>query len=231
MPLNRSVLVPFVAASLAMLSACGGPRLAADAPPAVELRGTWRLDPAASDDAEAIIAAALPKPRRAAPPPSSRPDAPPRADGTVALPPRRTAAREEPEFGAGGARTFARAFAAPATTLRIGGSLREIEIEQDGRRRRLAPGDDTPFSVTDRFGTRRVSAGWERDEFVIVSRNSSGFEVVERFRRGTAPDTLATTVTLKARGLETIRVRSLYRRAPDAPVAPSAADGPPAPLR
>jgi hypothetical protein len=231
MPFVRSFLVPFAAASLAVLSACGGPRLAADAPPAAELRGTWRLDPAGSDDAEAIIAAALPKPRRAAPPGPPTPDAPPRADGTAAAPPRGTAAREESEFRAGSAGTFARAFAAPAATLRIGGSPREIEIAQDGRRRRLAPGDDTPFSVTDRFGTRRVSAGWERGEFVIVSRNSSAFEVVERFRRGTSPDTLTTSVTLKARGLDTIRVRSLYRRAPDVPVAPSAADGPPAPLR
>jgi hypothetical protein len=231
MPFPRSLLVPFVAASLAVLSACGGPRLAADSPPAAELRGTWRLDPAASDDAEAIIAAALPKPRRTTPPRQPPPDAPPRADGSAAPPPRGTAVREEPEFGAGSARTFARAFAAPATMLRIGGSPREIEIDQDGRRRRLAPGDETPFSVTDRFGTRRVSSGWERDEFVIVSRNSSGFEVVERFRRGTAPDTLTTAVTLKARGLDSIRVRSLYRRAPDVPYAPSAADGPPAPLR
>jgi hypothetical protein len=231
MPFARPCLVAFAAASLVALSACGGPRLAADAPPAAELRGTWRLDPAASDDAEAIIAAALPKPRRAPPPRQALPDPPSRTDVGGALPPRGTSVREEPDFGPAGARTFARAFAAPAATLRIGGSPRDVEIEQDGRRRRLVPGDDAPYSVTDRFGTRSVRAGWERDEFVVASRNSSGFELVERFRRGTAPDTLTTTVTLEARGLGAIQVRSLYRRAPDVLPAPSAADGPPAPLR
>ncbi len=231
MPSVRTVRA-FAAVTLAAafaLSACGGPRLAADPPPAAELSGTWRLDPAASDDADAIIAAAVPKPRRT-PTRPLLPDPPSRTDAGSALPPR-SATRPEPEFGTGGATTFARAFAAPATTLRIGSSPREIVIDQDGRRRRLAPGDETPYSVTDRFGTRSVRAGWERAEFVIVSRNSSGFELVERLARGAAPDTLATTVTLKARGLDPIRVQSLYRRAPDVLPAPSAAEGPPAPVR
>jgi hypothetical protein len=230
MPPVRPFFAVLAAAAVAVLSACGGPRLAADPPPSTELHGTWRLDPAASDDARAIIVAALPKPRRAAPARGSLPDPPSRTDGPGALPPRGAVEREPPEFAGGGAGTFARAFAEPARTLRIAGSPREFVLEQDGRRRRLSPGDETPYSVTDRFGTRSVRAGWEREEFVIVSRNSSGFELVERFRRGAAPDTLATSVTLKARGLGTIRVQSLYRRAPDDP-APTAADGPPAPVR
>lgn len=226
----RSFVAFAALAAVAVLSACGGPRLAADAPPGAELLGTWRLDAAASDDAEAIIAAALPKPRRA-PSRPVLPDPPSRTDTPGALPPPGATRRPEPEFGPGGPATFARAFAAPAATLRIGGSPREIVVDQDGRRRRLAPGDETPYSVTDRFGTRNVRAGWEREEFVIVSRNSSGFELVERFRRGAAPDALVTTVTLNARGLDEIRVQSLYRRAPDVLPAPSAAEGPPAPVR
>jgi hypothetical protein len=227
----RSLPVIAAAALVAALSACGGPRLVAEAPPAVELRGTWRLDAAASDDAEAIIVAALPKPQRTEPRAPRPPDPPSRTDAPGALPPRGTTERREAEFGPAGPGAFARAFAAPATTLRIGGSPRELFVEQDGRRRRVAPGDETPYSITDRYGTRSVRAGWERDELVIVSRNSSGFELEERFRRGAAPDTLATTVTLRARGLGKIRVQSLYRRAPDAAPAPSAAEGPPAPVR
>jgi hypothetical protein len=127
---------------------------------------------------------------------------------------------------------MARALALPAIVVRVGGGPRELVLVQDDRRRTFTPGDDTPYSVTDRFGTREMRAGWDREEFVVESRDRAGLELVERFRRGAAPDTLVATVTLKARGLDAIRVSSVYRRATDASnPAPPLDDGPPAPLR
>jgi hypothetical protein len=198
MSLFRTVAIAAGGAALVVLGGCGGPRLAADPPAGVELHGTWRLDPAASDDARAIVAAALPKPRHGG----------------------------GPDAGA-----MVRSFVLPAEVLRIGGTEREIVFSQDGRRRAFTPGDDTPYSVTDRYGTRRVHAGWERSEFVIVSRDPRGVEIVERFRRGAAPDTLVSTVILEAPGIDDVRVSSLYRRSTTEPPPSRADDGPPAPLR
>jgi hypothetical protein len=56
---------PSVACALLLLvGACtGGPRLAASPPTSVRLSGQWVIDVAASDDASALIRAALPKPK------------------------------------------------------------------------------------------------------------------------------------------------------------------------
>lgn len=213
-PLARAAAV----AALVVLQACGGPRLAPDSPPGAELQGTWRLDAGASDDAAAIIAAALPKIRTRAP--AAEPHGGPAAEPR----PGRTAGQ------AAGPGAMARDYALPALTLRIGGTPREIVIDQDGRQRRLVPGDETPYSVTDRYGTRSIRAGWDLGEFVVVG-TAAGFELTERFRRGAAPDTLVTDVTLQARGLGAIRIASLYRRAPDGMTRTPADEGPPAPRR
>jgi hypothetical protein len=219
---------------LAGLTACGGPRLAPDPPAATlaELQGTWRLDAGASDDARAIVAAALPKPRRGreeqgAPPSQVRAAAGARPEDARPASDEARGSRE----GRVGPAELLRAFVVPPAVLRVGGTPREVVLLQDDRRRAFSPGDDTPYSITDRFGTRTVQAGWERDEFVVYSRDPRGLEVTERLRRGAAPDTLLTTVTLKARGLPNVRVQSTYRRTNGVVAPPSAAEGPPAPLR
>lgn len=126
---------------------------------------------------------------------------------------------------------LAEALALPPHVLRITQGARTLTIDQDGRRRAFAPGDDTPYSVTDRFGTRSLRAGWERSEFVVVGRSGNSLELVERFRRGAAPDTVIAVTTLKAPGLHDLRISSTYRRATGEPPPPSAAEGPPAPVR
>jgi hypothetical protein len=225
---HRPFALLLLLGALAALAGCGGPRLAAEPPAAslTALQGAWRLDAAASDDAGAIIAAALPKPRRAG---SAAAGGPGAASGAG------PAGRDEPSAARrsrrGGPADLLRAFVQPAVLLRVGGTPREVVILQDGSRRSFTPGDDRPYSITDRYGTRTVQAGWERDEFVVFSRDRGGLECVERFRRGAAPDTLLASVTLKARGLPTVRVQSTYRRTDDVVAPPSAADGPPAPLR
>jgi hypothetical protein len=237
--------------AVAVLAGCGGPRLTVEPARAVDLQGTWRLDRTASDDAQAIVAAALPKPKRGGMRGGPRADGPApdggvRGDGGRGAPgdggPRgdergdaglRAASMRDGDIprwrDPGG---MARSLALPAIVVRVGGGPRELVLVQDDRRRTFTPGDDTPYSVTDRFGTRQMRAGWDREEFVVESRDRAGLELVERFRRGASPDTLVATVTLKARGLDDIRVSSVYRRATDAAnPAPPLDDGPPAPLR
>lgn len=236
------------------LGGCGAPRLAVEPARTVELQGTWRLDRGASDDAQALVAAALPKPKRGAGRPpdgdvhggdgSGRGGGPGGGGGDRGG--ARGGGRDDGSGGELGSRLasvrddgprwrdpggMARAFAVPAVLLRIADNPHELVLLQDGRRRAFAPGDDTPYSVTDRYGTRQIRAGWDHEEFVVESRDPAGLEVVERFRRGAAPDTLVAQVTVKARGLDAIRVSSLYRRASGEVTAPLADDGPPAPLR
>lgn len=247
-------------ALLLSLAGCGGPQLTVEPARTVDLQGTWRLDRAASDDAQAIVAAALPKPKRGGGPRGERPDGGGfggvegggggggRGDGSRGGgDPRSGGGREGggrgDELGSrlpasrdDGLRwrdpgAMARAFALPAVVLRIGGGPRELVVVQDGSRRAFTPGDDTPFSVTDRYGTRTIRAGWDREEFVVSSRDPNGLEIVERFRRGAAPDTLVSQLTLKARGLDEIRVSSLYRRSTIEAVAVPGDEGPPAPPR
>lgn len=230
------------------LGGCGAPRLAVEPARTVELQGTWRLDRGASDDAQALVAAALPKPKRGAGRPPDGDvyggDGSGRGGSDRGAP--RGGGRDDGSGGELGSRLatvrddgprwrdpggMARAFAVPAVLLRIADNPHELVLLQDGRRRAFAPGDDTPYSVTDRYGTRQIRAGWDHEEFVVESRDPAGLEVVERFRRGAAPDTLVAQVTVKARGLDAIRVSSLYRRASGEVAAPVADDGPPAPLR
>jgi hypothetical protein len=257
-PMNLKAAVAYAAvlAFVLTVGGCGGPQLTVEPARTVDLQGTWRLDRTASDDAQALVAAALPKPK-----PKVRRGDGPRADrsdgggfGDDGMGGRRSGG--DPRSGGrgdGGGRSdelgsrlpvsrddgprwrdpgaMARAFAVPPVVLRIGGGPREVVVVQDGTRRAFTPGDDTPYSITDRYGTRTIRAGWDREEFVVSSRDPNGLEVTERFRRGAAPDTLVSQVTLKARGLDEIRVSSLYRRAELETVPDPADEGPPAPPR
>ena len=55
MPTVRGNLVLLCAAA-ALLSGCAGPRVTEEAPPGVNLAGAWKLDHAASDDPQKILA-------------------------------------------------------------------------------------------------------------------------------------------------------------------------------
>jgi hypothetical protein len=232
-------------ASGLLLTGCGTPRFASTPQPAVDLTGNWVLDPAASDDAAKMIAAATPKAR---PRPAQEREAvlPPAAGGGsrgggqgshggrhagrsdeqsgAAAP----IADQPPSWGKVRPADFMAAFAMPPAALEIEQQPARMRIGAgDARHREFQPGDDQPFSVTDRYGSRKVSAGWERDEFVINSTDGSRLTVVEHFRRG-ADDRLETHVEFKAQGLNSLSVHSVYRRATAAELeAPS--EGPPPP--
>jgi hypothetical protein len=236
-----------------LLAGCGTPHFASAPQPAVDLSGHWVLDPAASDDAAKMIAAITPPPRPRPPPehdaaaPSATTSGSGRggsgqggqggqgghgghsgghgngqSGGAIQT------ADLAPSWGRVSPRDFIAAFAMPPATLAIEQQPARVRIgASDARRREFQPGDDEPFSVTDRYGSRKVSAGWQNEEFVIHSADGSRLSVVEHLRRR-ADDHLETLVEFKAQGLKSISVHSVYRRATAAELeAPS--EGPPAP--
>ena len=90
------------------------------------------------------------------------------------------------------------------------------------------PGQTTPQSITDHYGSREIRAGWNGREFVIAGEDRNHVSVQEHLRAGPGTDTLELEVTLKAWNYKKIRVRSLYRRADGSLPLPAAVEGPPA---
>jgi hypothetical protein len=243
---RRLLFLSSVVSATALLTAgCGDRRLARAPLPPADLTGHWMLDPAASDDAAALIAAAIPKPR-AQPRPEAAPGPAPGGDDTTSgrrggrssggrrgattgggAAGGRTAA-SEPEWGRRGPGEFVRSFALPATRLDIVAQADRVSITAGERHRAFEPGAEDPVAVTDRFGSRDVRAGWDKSEFVIESSDRSRLKVVERFRRG-ANDTLESALDFSAQGIKSLHVHAVYRRASAAEAASSALDGPPAP--
>jgi hypothetical protein len=240
-------------ASGLLLAGCGTPRFERAPQPVVDLSGQWVLEPAASDDAAKMIAEITPKPRpwtdkdRRA---QAAADAAAQSTGQGGgqggqggqgnRGSRRGGHGEDqgtaaprvsdtlPAWGRVRPGDFISAFAMPPPAITIEQRPASVRIGiGEARRREFQPGDEAPFSVTDRYGSRKVSAGWRRDEFLIHSADGSRLTVVEHYRRR-ADDRLETVVEFSAQGLKSLNVHSVYRRATSAELqAPS--EGPPAP--
>lgn len=226
-----------LALALAGVGGCGTTRLAAAPATPTDLSGHWVLDAAASDDARRIIAAALPKPRRervARPAVPGGPGAGPGPDSGDERPGGAAGGRAAAyrERGGGAALAFLREYVAPAEYLELqpegAGSL---TIVQGERRRTHELGTEFPPSVTDRYGSRVVRAGWDGRALVVTSDAGQQFRLRETFRAGPEPGTLAYRVELDAPGIDDVDIDALYRRTSAGPPSRVPRDGPPAPLR
>jgi len=230
--IGRNALI----ASALLAAGCASTHYAQAPQPAVDLSGHWVLDPAASDDATALIAAALPK--RAARPSTPPPPAPPARTDTGTR--RQQQQRNEqsqaaqqpidsaPSWGRVRPVDFVSAFAMPPAKIELQQQSTRVALGSDARRREFEPGDEEPRSVTDRYGSRKVHAGWVRDEFDVESDDGSRLKVVEHYRRH-ADDRLDVLVEFSAAGVKSLKVHSQYRRASAAEIAAADAEGPPAP--
>jgi hypothetical protein len=234
-------------ASGLLVTGCGTGPLARAPRPAVDLTGHWLLEPAASDDAAKMIAAIVPKPR---PQPAQNPQSAalpqgPDGSGRGGSGGNRGGQRRGRSDSQGGGQSarapeqpaswgrvrpadFIAAFALPPPRLDIEQQATRLRIGSDARHRELEPGDEQPFSVTDRYGSRHISAGWQHDELLIRSEDGSRLKVVEHYRRR-ADDRLELLVEFKAQGLKSLTVHSRYRPATDAELAAPAPEGPPTP--
>ena len=222
--------------ALGLLAGCmstslnGEPRSRASDP-----SGRWLLDPAASDDALKIIGAATPVPR--APPPVMSPPSGPDDEGG--------GRGQRGPSGQGGPSNAARAFddnaprlrpserlqfvraaAVPAEELVIERDERLVTVVQGDRRRRFELAAEDPPTITDRYGSRRIRAGFDGDRLTIESIDGGRVRLEEVWRPGAEAGTLVSDVTLKAWDFKSIHVRSVYRRAGAGTALPHASDGP-----
>lgn len=212
------------ALGVTLISGCVASHLDPVPAPATDLSGQWVLDPAASDDATAMITKALPVPRKPRPGEYADPGAlAPTSDGGRSGGGRRGGGGRSdassvsqpdvaPSWGKVTPRDFVAAFALPAHRVDITQSAGRLVVAADARRREFVPGDETPFSTVDRYGSRRVKAGWRGVAFEIQSEDGARLHVTEDFRRQ-AGDQLALQVEFKARGIKTLTIHSIYRRA------------------
>lgn len=238
----RYGLAPIVGMLCVMgIAGCVASHLAPQPSPATDIAGRWVLDPAASDDARALITKALPVPRKSQSLPVVDPAAVSpssdtgrqgggrrgggRSNGTTAGAPADVA----PSWGKVTPRDFISAFAMPAKRVDISAHDGRLIVAADARRREFVPGDETPFSLVDRYGSRRVRAGWSGQAFEVQSDDGARLHVVEDFRHSSG-DQLVLQVEFKARGLKSVTVRSVYRRAtPSELELPDEGPPPPAP--
>ena len=222
--------------ALGLLAGCmstslnGEPRSRASDP-----SGRWLLDPAASDDALKIIGAATPVPR--APPPVMSPPSGPDDEGG--------GRGQRGPSGQGGPSNAARAFddnaprlrpserlqfvraaAVPAEELVIERDERLVTVVQGDRRRRFELAAEDPPTITDRYGSRRIRAGFDGDRLTIESIDGGRVRLEDVWRPGAEAGTLVSDVTLKAWDFKSIHVRSVYRRAGAGTALPHASDGP-----
>jgi len=243
---NRALGFGGALASLALAGAgCGGPAFERGPRSTADLSGHWVYVAEASDDANAIIRAAVPKPRRPARL-DRDPTGYPVEEGTGGRTggqsgPRRGGqggdsgavssnpnANNPPVWGRGSALEYVRAFAFPAQRLELSTQPDLLTLTQDERRRRFQPGDEEPLSVNDRYGSRTVRAGWDGAVFNIKSSNSTRLTVLERFRP-LSGDRLGSDVEFSTPGMRTVKVHSVYRRATASELSALPPDGPPVP--
>ena len=251
-PASRAATLGGALAALSLASVgCGGPSFEREPRPAVDLAGHWVYVANASDDANAIITAALPKPRK-----PSWGDRDPSAgggfpgDGSGGPPgggggggqrrggrSRNTGGSSDssssssappPAWGRGSAGDYVRAFALPAQRLDLAMQPALVTVTQADRRRSFQPGDDEPFSITDRFGSRIVRAGWDGSTFIVKSTGTPRLSILETFRR-LPHDRLGTEVEFSTQGVKTVKIHSVYRRATESELAEPPPEGPPVP--
>lgn len=251
----RCIQAVFIAA-LALLSACtGGPRLSATPSSPVDLSGHWVLDPSASDDAAALIRAALPRMKeqrrarydmwgnevREGADPSSMPPGSERGSGRRASSGDARDRRQEddgayfarqapPVWGRIAPFEYVAYFAIPSERIEVRQSPGSVTIGIGGRLRAFSPSDEDPINLTDRFGSRSVRGGWAANDFVIASYDGRNVRIDDSMKR-LGNNQLSRTIVARIAGVKTITVHALYRRANDWEITSSAEDGPPAPVR
>ncbi len=181
------------------LTGCAAGRLAADAPAGLTLAGTWKLDHAASDDPQRLLARlrATAHSRMA-----RRPAAPPAAarSGTRGGGAGRTATEEElpeepaPPGASGGPRPDPLRYSPMAHVLlaclargdflTVKQGPGELVLDYGGSRRSFTPG--THSVVSAEGGVADQTSGWTGRDYLIRVRGQSGPDVTERY--GLSPD-------------------------------------------
>jgi hypothetical protein len=226
-----------------MLSGCGGAPFSRAPSSAVAFNGQWVLDREHSDDVLKLIQSSLPVPKK----PRERSDDDWNSGGGMAgghsggrsggrgsrggadgsaNGSDYTSVEQAPSYGKVRPIDFVKAFVWPASGLEVQTSADLIRLNGDGRVRSLEPGSETPYSITDRYGSRSIFAGYRGNQLVIRAEDPGRLMVEETFIKD--HEHLAETIKFQARGFKTITAHVQYRLATstDQPVV---LDGPPQP--
>ncbi len=234
--------------AVVMVGCGGGPRLAPTPSSPVNLSGHWVLEVGASDDAQALIRAALPRIRelrrarydlwgnevREGAEPDSMPPGTDRrssrsgqgGDGDRGF----TSREAVPAWGRFPPFEFVGHFALPSKRLDIQQDARTVRVGVDARGRAFIAGDDEPINLTDRYGSRALRGGWVADAFVVSSDDGKHVRVVDSVRY-TRDDRIHRILEVHVTGVKTITIHAQYRRATEAELSAAADEGPPAPNR
>lgn len=238
---------------LSLLSACGGGTLQRSPATPILITGNWVFVPEQSDDVLKVIKAALPQPKSDRQRHDDR-DAGSNAtgdDGSTGGHGGRggrggqggrsgrsgggdsgtgSPRADEPQAAYGHIKPleFVKAFVWPPAHLTLLVSPDQVQINGDGRVRNFEPGSDVPYSISDRYGSRAIHAGFQNISFVVRAQDGSRLNVEETFTRD--HEYLLETIKFQARGIRSIKVSLKYRQATalensiplDGPPAPSA---------
>lgn len=162
----------------ALLGGCAGSRLASDAPAGAPLAGTWKLDPAASDDPQKVLAHMRTEAIRiinrnnASAQAHGAPDTPPMDEASARGPHRDPLARSPMAH-------IVQLVAARGDILTVRQSPTELEFDYGGSRRSFTPGGHSVVSAEGGVGDQR--SGWSGRDFVIVVKAQAGPEITETY--------------------------------------------------
>ncbi|HEV7716546.1 MAG TPA: hypothetical protein VGO53_13195 [Steroidobacteraceae bacterium] len=233
----NAALLAVALLSLTMLGGCGGTgRLAPETPGGVNLAGTWKLNRAASDDPQAMIAKIqrdLMKRLRRGPrdeiddalstenDPGENGGPPSSSRGRRGGGQQGAAGGTQAGAGGGGRREYmphsiyAEALGAMLTNdaLTIEQSPTRFALNRGGSRRSFTPGGESVVSVPE--GVADQHSGWKGREYVIEVKPQVGARVIERY--GLSPDNrqLVEKVTATEEGLPKLEFTRVYE--PGAP--------------
>jgi hypothetical protein len=204
---RRGASVCAALASVALLSACSGPRLATETPAGVSLAGTWQLDPQASDDpqkamaqlraeAQKIINRSIAAAGGPPPPPESEAGHGPHRDPLQ----HSTAAH------------LIQAVIARSDLLTIRQSPTEIDFDFGSSRRSYTPGAHSVVSAEGGVGDQE--SGWSGRTYIVRVKAQQGPQVSEVFELAPDNQQLTEHLHIGSYELPAVDLKRVYRRAP-----------------
>jgi hypothetical protein len=208
MPSVRAATLLAAISSVAILAACAGNSQSPDAPEGVSLAGNWKLDPAASDDPQKVLAKMRAQAerilarRRSAPPP-----VPSRRGGAGGSPEEQSTDEELTAQGPGGQRPdplkrspmahVILAVIARGDFLTVRQSATQMVFDYGTSQRSFTPGARSVVSAEGGVGDQ--VSGWHGREYVIHVRaqqgpdtsdsyglSADGHELIEKLHIGAA---------------------------------------------
>ena len=199
---------PLACVALALLFSSVGCHSLSTEPPkvATTMAGSWRVDPAASDDFDAKLATVLQQARRHDQPrPGMSTEPPPGAARTQIQP--LLVPFEEPEK----MRTRLAEDLRPANGLRIAFIGDGLEITRDSEpTRQFLPAQSV--SRIDTSGAFNVSCGWDQGAFVIRAKYTNHGARSWKIEHDIATDSLRVTFTANNPQYGHLELHTLYRR-------------------